>query len=547
MKWFRAATAVAAAAAAVVWACGSSGGSSIQGSPPPPDGGVDAGSDAGSDAGMDAGMDAGIDGGTDAGSDAGSDAGGYVPPPAIDFPNVPGWSFLGPQNNGPHDVYQVTADDGGNIWVAGGEDGLFLLRSGSTQFVRFTMADGLRPYGYLPDGSDPIGPKYLSVIAVTGGAAGTVFVGYQGQPNCEGAWDNPANRPTATSPGLAYIYKSGDADRVTVDANDKLTVVHYDIFSGPGIVAPEPDGREKLCTIYRIVYNPVSKDLWFGGNHGFAWGDPNYAGNPTCNGQIACSGVVEHSHPAFNGCLPDKSSPNPDATCPTWGWITEDYRGIALDPSGDVWFGGAARSTRWYWSRFGGDPASRFYGAQTMTEGPSALSNRLDVWPDLVPESQTSAPFPGERIDDLVFGMAATGSGVWVGSVYLGLRFLGPNGSLVADASNRLSSYYTYSHTFTNPNTGNVESATYPGASVGALALDSSDGSLWVGNHYVGGIDRLNTSNGDQRYAKGTFADLATMSIDDIRMMGTGPSRKVLVAFRQSASTAGFVAIYSGN
>src|SRR5205807_6165139 len=214
------------------------------------------------------------------------------------------------------------------------------------------------------------------------------------------------------------VYKSGDADRVTVDSASKLNVVHYDIFSGPNIVSAEMDGREKLCTIYRIVYNPSTKDLWFGGNHGFAWGDPNYAGNPTCDGQLACSGLVEHSHPAFNGCTGD----NPTA-CPAWGFITEDYRGISVDPlSGDVWFGGASRSTRFFWGGTSGSSSGRFYNAQARTEGgappltrAATVGNRIDVWPDLVPESQTSAPFPGERIDDLVFGMAAmpNGSRVW--------------------------------------------------------------------------------------------------------------------------------------
>ena len=95
-----------------------------------------------------------------------------------------------------------------------------------------------------------------------------------------------------------------------------------------------------------------------------------------------------------------------------------------------------------------------------------------------------------------------------------------------------------------------VESATYSAAAVGALALDSSDGSLWVGNRFGGQIDRLNTSNGDQHYSTETFgAPLLTVdrNVEDIRMMGSGPSRKVLVGFRQSADTAGFVAIYSGN
>jgi hypothetical protein len=450
----------------------------------------------------------------------------------------------------------VTADQGGNIWVAGGEDGLFLLRPGATKFQRFTMADGLRPYGYLPDGSDPVGQKYLKVIAVTGGPANTVFVGYEGLPGCEDAWDNPANRPGPNGPGLAYVYKSGDADRVTVDSSGKLKVVHYDIFTGPDIVTAEMDGREKLCTIYRIAYNANTNDLWFGGNHGFAWGDATYGGNPTCNGEQGCSGVVEHSHPAFNGCTGE-------TTCPTWAWITEDYRGISVDPSGDVWFGGVARTTKFHWAYFGGSPWTRFYGAADLTENPGTgtacpngafpcyIKNRIDVWPDLAPESTSIAPYGGQRIDDLVFGVVAMpdGSGAWIGSGYLGLRRLGADGSLIDDLSNRLASSYTYTRTFTDPDSGAVQSATYPAAYVGALALDTSDGSLWIGNRYAGGIDRFNASNPDagrQRYATGVFGSLANMGIEDIQILGRGSSRKVLVAFRQSGNTAGFVAIYSG-
>jgi hypothetical protein len=42
------------------------------------------------------------------------------------------------------------------------------------------------------------------------------------------------------------------------------------------------------------------------------------------------------------------------------------------------------------------------------------------------------------------------------------------------------------------------------------------------------------------------FGALANDSIEDIHMMGSGKSRKVLVGFRQNGNTAGFVAIYSG-
>src|SRR2546430_12429316 len=210
MKWLRAAGATAVAAAVAIWACGGGTGSGNVGTGP--DGGPPL-----------------VDGGIpDAGPpDAGPpDAG----PDPISFPNVPGWSFLGPQNGGPQDVFQVTADQGGNIWVAGGADGLFLLRPGQTKFQRFTIADGLHPYGYLngdqakalgvPNGSPADPNPSLSatpVIPVEGGPPGVVFVGYQGKNSakphgCEDNWDT--NHKPGPLFGDPSVYKTGDAARV---------------------------------------------------------------------------------------------------------------------------------------------------------------------------------------------------------------------------------------------------------------------------------------------------------------------------------------------
>jgi hypothetical protein len=541
MTWWRAG-AMGAAAAAVIWACGGGPGSGSVGTGP--DAGLpDAGPpDAGPpDAGPpDAGPpDAGP---PDAGPPDGG--GGFVPPDPIAFPSAPNWTFLGPQNGGPHDVFQVTADQGGNIWVAGGADGLFLLRPGETKFQRFTLADGLHPYGYLggdqakflgvPNGSPADPSPSLSatpVIAVEGGPPGVVFVGYQGKPGCEDAWDTDHGK--APLYGDPAVYKSGDADRVTLRPDGTLSVVHYDIFSGPGIVPPEPQGREKLCTIFRIVWNPSKNDVWFGGNHGFAWGDPNYPGNPSCDGQIACSGVVEHSHPAVNGLLPNGSC------C---ALLTEDYRGVAPDPaSGDVWFGGVNRTTKFHWGAFTGSPSSRFFAAAEYTENqhdvinppacPSAattpcyIHNRIDVWPDA--KGEGFFPKESERTDDLVFGAAAPGDGsVYIGSGYLGLKHVNADGTVGADLTSRLASTF-----------------------VGAVAIDSLDSNtLWVANRYAGGVDRLGLSNpsGDQHYALNVFGILANGGIEDVQMIGSGPSRKVLVGFRQTPKNAGFVAIYSG-
>jgi hypothetical protein len=521
--WRWVATAVLIGAAAFL-ACGKGGSSVVAGNDSRSAGNSDGGSGS-ADGG------AGPIGSGEA--DAGTADGGAVvwtPPPAIEFPVAKDWTFYGPQHGGPRDVYQVSADASGNLWVAGGEDGLFLLRPNATRFERFTMADGLRPYGYLPDGSDPIGPRFLKVIAVTGGSADTVYVGYEGLPGCESTWDNPANRPTATNPGLGYVYKSGDADKVSLTATG-IQVAHYDIFSGPGLVSRELEGREKLCTIFRIVYDAGAGNLWFGGNHGFAWGDPKHAGAPKCNGAASCSGVAEHSHPAFNGCTKDDG-------CGTWAWITADYRGIAVAPDGDVWFGGADRTTRFHWSSFGGAPRDRFMSAATLTENagtgstcpngayPCYIQNRIDVWPDLKGETTggTQPPLPSERINDLVFGIAAMPDGsVYVGSGWLGLRHLDPYGTLISDETSRLTT-----------------------KAVGAVARDPLDDTLWVANRYAGGIARLRGS-GTDRYGLDVFGNLANMGIEDIQFAGSGSTRKVLVGFRASASTAGFVAVYSGN
>ena len=527
--------------AAVIWSCGKgndgnpgTGGTGVvtppdAGQPPPPPP-------------PDAGTDGGI---TDAGTTDGGTV--WVPPPPVDFPSPApaGWSFYGPQNGGPHDVFGVSADQAGNIWVAGGEDGLFFMRAGTTTFQRFTMDDGLRPYGYMPDGSDPIGPKFLKVISVAGGPANTVFVGYEGRnrsvkDDCEGNWDGPNPDPS--------IYKSGDADRVTVDAAGKLTVVHYDIFSGPNVVGNEPRGREKICHVVRIVWNAATSDLWFGGNHGYVWADPNYAGDPKCNGQIGCSGLREHGHPGFNGI-------NDAGGC--CDFVTGDYRGVAVDPAtGDVWFGGINRTTKLHWGETSGNKEGRFDAADFFTEahdtGPASqpppsvppcpaapcyLANRIDVWPDIMGEVRFDSaqhrfveydPTRAEQQPaDLVFGIAALPNTAFVGSGYLGLKQLAADGTVVADLTSRLASRF-----------------------VGAVAADPSDQSIWVGNRFGGAADRLQ-GGATTHYSLDVFGPLANSGIEDIQIAlkpgQPATSRQVLFGFRESQTTAGFVAVYSGN
>jgi hypothetical protein len=419
------------------------------------------------------------------------------------LPDADGWQFFGPQQGGPQVVNGVTADASGNVWVAGGEEGLFLLRAGSNQFVHFTMNDGLHPYGFLPDGSVPP-RKYLNVISVAGGPANTVFVGYMGmtppagQLGCEDNWDGPSPDPS--------IYKSGDADKVTLNGNG-ISVVHYDIFSGPGVVADELRGREKLCNIYRIAYDASTHSVWFGGNHGFAWGDANFSGDPTCNGQLACSGVQEHAHPAINGCL--------DEPCSDIILLTDGYYGLSVDKNSDLWVGGEIRSTHFRYHSNGDD----FWSSESQTE---QTANHIDIWPDVVTEPQL--PTPSQRVDDDVSSMAAMSDGtVWVGSFDRGLAHLNAGGGVA----------------------GYLTSGLVDPTHVNSLLADT-DGSLWVGAAW-GGISRLNSGQIIQ-YSNNVFGDdLIQGPVIDLQMDHSGSHRRILAGFQSSGSGPGAIGIYSGN
>jgi hypothetical protein len=456
------------------------------------------------------------------------------PPVIVDPPSTAGWTFYGMNEGGPEKIYGVTADAAGNLWVAGGEEGLFLLKPGATQFQRFTMAEGLRPYGYMPDGSTPPGPKYLKVISVAGGPANTVFVGYEGMPgtgseHCESNWDSGNPDPAR--------YKSGDADRVTLLPDDTLAVVHYDIFSGPDIVGDEPQGREKICDILRIAYDPRTHSVWFGGNHGFAWGDANIDFNPTCNGQLQC-GVLEHVHPAINAYVyshpqedRQRYPDDPSQWRVSYALLTDSYYGVAVDPSGDVWFGGSDRSTRFrYVTSSGSMDQPDYFEAQLMTEADDYAWNRFDIWPDAVGEPHESRP--EERTADNVSGMAVTADGsVWVGSFSRGLAQLTSDGRVVRRISTQL-----------------VDRR----GLVSSVAADPLDNSVWAGASWGGGLSRVK-NNTVAHYGGPVFGfELANSRVSDIQVDRSSGKRRILVAFMghhrsDGRWVAGAIGVYDGD
>jgi hypothetical protein len=453
------------------------------------------------------------------------------------LPTTANWEFYGREQGGPRFVYGVSTDEGGNTWVAGGEEGLFLMKKGEKTFQRFTLADGLRPYGYMPDGSEPPGPKYLKVISVAGAWDGTVFVGYEGKPTapgmptCENEWDDALQK---RRPPVAAVYKSGDADRVSLRADGTLDVVHYDISSGPGVVDAEPEGREKLCNIWRIVYqkhsDPRRSSVWFGANHGFARGDAHFKGNPRCNGQLACSGVEEHSHPAFNAYVyshPKEDEAQYGKDYSKWrvqgALVTDAYWGLALLPNGDLWVGGANRSTKYYYGTTNGD----FWECQTRTEGRDYAWNRHDIWKDAVGEGGRYSR-PEERTDDLVSGMAVVGDTVWVGSFSNGLAQLNERGDVIRTLRNDLAAPH-----------------------VASVAADPLNDSVWAGTSWGGGLSRV--KGGVERYGYTVFGrELSSMRVPDIQVDRSGAKRRMLVAFqgytqKDGTVVPGAIGIYSGD
>jgi hypothetical protein len=477
---------------------------------PPFDAGSDAGADAGS--GRDGGD--GTDGGaTDGGAtDGGGGTDGGASDASVVITSSEGWSSYGPNDGLDFSrggaLLGVSADEGGNLWVSGGSQGVFVLRAGSKNFQRFDLGDGLHPYGYLPDGSPSDRNPILNALSISGGPAGTAFVGYAGKSGCEDNWD--VKLPLVPDPA---IYKSGDADKVTLNGGG-ISVVHYDIFSGPNVVNAEMRGRERLCSILRVVYQHGTNWVWFGGNHGFALGLADFGGNSGCNGQLGCAGVWEHVHPAINGYASDDPS-----DMRVW-LFTGDYYGVSVDPlTSDVWFGGLHRSTRFKFATSGAsDAMSRYFDAELKTEDTPYVSNRIDVWPDLVGEASTPRPF--QRVDDRVSAIAGMPDGsAWVASYVNGLRRISGSGALLGDATARLLAQQ-----------------------VTALVRDPANDSLWIGYQHGGSVSRL-MADGSIRHYQVFPPMFQNSEVHDIQIMGSGASRKLLVGFQMPAA----VYVFSGN
>jgi hypothetical protein len=403
---------------------------------------------------------------------------GETPPaPATrEVPVVPpiqhgAWTFFGPAQGLSEDVQDVSADEGGNVYVAGG-DALYAKGPDDPTFLRFDAANaGLTRSCNLASEfhvEAPATPFFgCRVIAVAGAAHGKAFVGYDAFP-------------IEQQNGAAWTYSAGGADVVAFDpAAGKLARTrHAWLASPPGVICATPtyerappscpagdywweNGRRIVARIRRIVVNhdrssPMYGDAWLGGQHGtFSAILENAAARGLVDRTAGlgaawadAKGTWEHEHPALDG--PDGAFVNGE------GWA------LSIDPrTGTPWGSNEHRTT--YLGGYGADLSDdRFW-----------MGPKLDLWPD------PPGVFGGPTADAVRSMSHCPDGSLYVGSLAHGLARIDPAGAL---------------GTVALPD---------PAAGVSAVACDPTDGSVWIGLA-AGGILRLRA---------GTFERLETAGL----------------------------------
>jgi hypothetical protein len=476
---------VAAALAAVLLGCGASGGptpSSV------------AAADTGAGTSPSDGGTTGNGGGTASGSTAAQPP-SFTPPVSRD-----GWTYYGSGQGLPGTVFDVSADEGGNVYVAG-YDAVYAKRRGDAGFLRFdatnsTLTQNCYP---APPETDPTfndaingtlhpappGPPILCpVISVAGAAPGLAAIGFKGLG-------------TDGDPDAGWAQDSGGMDVVTFDGATLARRRHVFIASPPGtICGPYPGhpneersatcgdpweyfwtvGRRKLRQVDRIVVNhdqgsQMYGDMWMGGTHATfaalladagARGYPDRTAGQTDPRWADAKDVWEHDHPAWYDAASNL-------------FLTNVTFALALQPGSGIPWGSNGLRTAYV---TGG------YGAALQGDnwwiGPNDGAHPLwiDLWTDPGTPGAPMDPLGGA--DDHVESLSFCDDGtLWVASSTHGLARLDPG------AGGGLS-YVDLPDPATHGNNAY------------AVACDPTDGSVWVGLGW-GGV---------MRYRNGAFTAL---------------------------------------
>lgn len=372
-------------AAALLAGCGGGGSSGTTQQQPPVvtsdggTGGTGAPTDGGAGTGPGTGAGTGTDGGT-----VGSTGGAPEPPlkPGVAFGD---WTFWSSDQGLPPRVEDVSADEGGNVYVAA-RGAVFAKAKADGAFRRFDAANaGLTKNCYIADpakhdefinvATPPIPLSMCPVISVAGSTPGKAVIGFKGVGT-----DQDKDAP--------WALRSGGADVVTFDGASLSRERHVFIAGPPGTVCEQhvcntleagctrgiecpcgilpdgsrdykrengrlvcypwgtfTDGRLKSRQVQRVVVNHRKGtvghgDAMFGATHGsfsVLVANPEQRGwTDVTKGDPAWADakyVFEHQHPA-----------NVDPV--TNQFLSGDAWALAVDPrSGVPWFANQHRAT----------------------------------------------------------------------------------------------------------------------------------------------------------------------------------------------------------
>ena len=391
------------------------------------------------------------------------------------------WTYYGQGQALPPDIRDVSADEGGNVYVAG-VDALYATTRGASQFLRFDAAnagltENCNDATYMKIDNPPTPYTLCPVISVAGAAPGKVFVGLEGFGI------------EAEQGGATWAIHTGGADVVTFDPASRSAQKQRHVFmaSPPHVVCgtngesfvtscdpTDPwwnNGRRLFRQVMRIAVNhdPSSVaygDAWMGGNHATfsvllnnaaarGYNDRAVGAGPEWTDAI---GTWEHLHPAIYGLYGE--------------FLVGETHALSIDPrNGQVWGSNEIRTAyvtvypdladlQWWMGPIFFDPT-----------GATSPVSYYDLWPD------SGDPWSGPTNDQVRSISHCMDGTVWVGSLTHGLARIDPSGAVsylsLPDASLK--------------------------NSVNAVACDPADASVWIG---LG-------NGGLLRYQNGTFTTVA--------------------------------------
>ncbi len=442
-----------------------------------------------------------------------------ISPPKVDPPVVSGdFAYYGTAQGLSRDVWDVSADEAGNVYVAAG-DAFFAKRRGDTDFKRFDPATA-----GVTKNCDAGKTTVCPLVSVAGGAPGVAYVGLKG-----------IGTDGDTDPD--WELDSGGLDVLAFDGTNVTRTRHVEVAGVPHQMCEDHSappcaigdivyekGRRKVRQVLRMAVNhDASKvqygDVWIAGTHGtFSL----LVANPDKRGWVDLTKdfpgtedrryVWEHDHPAISA-MATINGVKRDA------FLTGESTAITIDPtSGDPW---ASNEVRTATKRGYGASASGWWVDMWPGQwGVTSAERHMDIWPDPVSTPGYDAMDPAWL--DAVSSLSFCGDGtLWIASSLHGLARRGVDG--------------TISFVSLPSGTGNNASA---------IACDPSNGSVWVGFGW-GGFGRYDGSWWIAPQVPGVpFASQGP--VRSIQIDRWASPRIVYLAHAGSAKAAGGVTVYSG-